>query len=147
MFRAIDIGNLQVVKHLFKPELNQLLEGPDKSPLIYVASRSFEHENAVAIAKVLLNNNADVNYQDALGNTALIAGLKFASLNFASSHTPQISKQTNFEILNLLVDHPSLNKDLKDTTGKSALDYVKALDDKEFYIDIFTKLSGIVQEQ
>ena len=133
MFRAIEKGDIETVKHLFKPESNQLEEG--MPPLIYVASKGFEHGNAFEIAKVLLHNKADVNYQDALGNTALIAGLKFASLKFASSDTPEISKQTNFEILNLLVDHPSLNKELKDINGKTALDYVKALEDKEFYID------------
>ena len=63
------------------------------------------------------------------------------------SVVPTISKQKNFDILKLLVEHPSLNKDLKDNNGETALDYVKALEDKEFYIDLFTKLSGIVQEE
>ena len=123
-------------------DVNQVSDGI--SPLIYVSSKIGKTDLS-AIAALLLENGANINYQDEhSGTTALIAALKFSKeLSKMSERTRELMYYMNFSIMMVLTENPSLNKDITDKSGKSAYDYAEALDYRDYYSHVYL---GLVRE-
>lgn len=144
LFYAIDGENLEMIKYVIEKgaDVNQVSDGI--SPLIYVSSKIGKTDLSV-IAAFLLENGADINYQDEQsGTTALIAALKFSKeLSKMSERTRELMYYMNFSIMMVLTENPSLNKDITDKSGKSAYDYAEAMDYRDYYSHVYL---GLVRE-
>jgi hypothetical protein len=114
LYYAIDEEKVEIIQYLIDKgvDVNQIRNGI--SPLIYVSTKVGKTDLSV-IVTLLLENGADINYQDESGNTALIAAAKF-QVDILKMSTPiqDVMIPVNFSIMLVMAKHPLLNKDIED---------------------------------
>jgi ankyrin repeat protein len=136
------------------------------TPLVFAASNidPFKHKNYLTIIRMLLDNKADVNYQAANGNTALIAAAGSSDLSQAydkvsllvdrGANLNTVNKRgetalmlataaANEKVVKLLIDKGA-DTQLKNGAGESVMSYANRRNNKS--VSSLLESSGVKQE-
>ena len=142
LFQATKHGHESIVQLLLDHGCDPNVVDQSQDTVLHLVAKN-GHSN---IAKILVQNGAKINVQDGYRRTPLHTAVKYRHVEVAKVllesgadvnaiyvqgdaplHIALKSKQSNLELIKLLIDHKADLK-LKDRSGKSALEICKLVD-------------------
>lgn len=150
---AVAGGNIEIIKKLIAIEKEKYHQRIDVNKMIETAARFHQNEIFQFFVDISLKNHSDVKeiYQIAINDCAisnnmslLIKSLEVGvDVNFSdySNRTPLLNaaRVDNYEIMNLLVNHPEINLNITSTGNTNILDWAITVEDEEA-VDLIMKL-------